>query len=92
MGGKQWVGRGWDAALEEERAEGLQAASVPEVAAPDSRARLSPGAGADLTRSLPAHPAPSQAQLRGHSSVKGIVFPACRRQTSANKIPPRQEL
>lgn len=52
-----------------------------------------PGAGAEsFTRSLPGHPAPSQAEPRGHSSAKGIVFPACRRQTSANKIPPRQEL
>lgn len=52
-----------------------------------------PGAGANsLARSLPGHQAPSQAESRGHSSAKGIVFPACRRQTSANKIPPRQEL
>lgn len=52
-----------------------------------------PGAGAEsLTRSLPGHPAPSQAEPRGHSSVKGIVFPACLLQTSANKIHPLQEL
>jgi hypothetical protein len=66
---------------------------VPEVTAPGSQAELPPGAGAyNLSGSLPAHPAPSQAKLRGHSSAKGIVFPAYRRQTSANKIPPRQEL
>lgn len=50
------------------------------------------GAGAgSRTRSLSRHPAPSQAGPRGHSSAKGIVFPACSRQTSTNKIPPGQE-
>lgn len=94
---KWWVqgqlGAGGEQLYKQPRPKASRRQVCPGLLLPVPRRSGWPGAGAEiLTRSLPGHPAPSQAEPRGHSSAKGIVFPACRRQTSANKIPPRQEL
>ena len=71
------------------KAEGLAAAPVTRSQLPLPR----PAAGPEQAPgAAPAHcPTTQRAPKRGrvHSAAQGIVLPACFRQTSSNKIPPR---